>query len=873
MHSRVQNLMEELWPYFLLLALTILFFYPVTILGQVFYYNQDLMIQNYPHAYLFRKGLLSLNLPLYDFRSGLGYPLFAEGQTAFFNPLNIILYSLLPMKVAFSLVAPVTLFLTASLAYLYFSRFTASRSSPLIGAVSLAFSLFFINHVGHTNILLTAMWIPGIFLALDSLLLRSGNQGNTSIGCFKPTAALAILFALQFLSGHPQITLITIAGAYIYLITRSILDIFTPSIKTHFPKPLLLIRDVGLLAAAIILGIAAASLQVLPSLELLTRSGRLAGVSGVAGYYSLPPSQLLSYLHPMLFGVSTPFDPGTYIGKDSFAELSGYFGLVPTVLFLSSLFIIPLFLRTLSPAVPSKSPLVSQNPPEPDGSADSTLSSRALAFIVLAIISLFIMLGKYTPFWAISSWLDLGLFRSPARFAVLFIFAAVSLAVIQLDLILGGNPRPEKKRPALEGYARRVLSKTAVVTSLLLGLYLLFLIFSWILITSGRFEKITAGLIGERAALTEPAKTVKEREERIINKLSELKFRLNPLYPWAQRPLLIGVLMLLSLTLLRRSGGRDDSPSDIRRPIFDVRRVIPALLILTTFVDLYVLGSGLNPTEEKSKVFKEPSYFKLLSKERDKYRIFSTHNTWRFKKPDQDLLDLLPGNLNLLYDLDSANHYGALPLASYERLFTLKSLYGTPGAANAELHGQSTEGLGETPFFSFDLLDGLAVRYVITKTPISSPKAPDKEGREPEYRLIFNNGKTRAYESRSYRPKFFQRAIPEQLQEASKLADPGFDPRKDIPVTVSYGDVGSIGWTYSKENPSIIVTTLLDYPGILILIDGRSVEKLTNKNGLLYFRVPYGKHQIKITYDSPTFRRGLTISIFTLLFLAIILIL
>src|SRR5262249_48835360 len=139
------------------------------------------------------------------------------------------------------------------------------------------------SHLGHTDRIAAAAWLPWVVLAVEELYLEARWRWG----------ALGSLFiALQFLAGEPQMSCYTaiVAGAYglFFLKLREEKDL-----RRRFLFGSLAMSVCGVLLSAI---------QLLPGLELLKQGERAALSYDYFAGVSFPPQQLFQMIFPYFYG-------------------------------------------------------------------------------------------------------------------------------------------------------------------------------------------------------------------------------------------------------------------------------------------------------------------------------------------------------------------------------------------------------------------------------------------------------------------------------------------------------------------------------------------------------------------------------------------
>lgn len=261
----------------------------------------DVIRQIYPWRVLaidlFKQGLL----PLWNIFSFAGTPLMANLQSSVFYPINILFF-FLPNQLAwlgYILLQPImaTLFM-----YLFIRSCNLSKIAALIAGLGFAFFgyvmvWFEMGIIGHT-----ALYLPLILWALQRF-------SQTSKSFYLGFIALGIFFSI--LAGHAQTAVYCILMATLYLLV-----ILFPKLKNKARWQSLL---------ALFLGILLASIQILPTLELMIYSARDSTNSAETFFnYIIPWSHLAMLLAPDFFGNPAA---GNFWGKD-YAEFMSYSGIV-----------------------------------------------------------------------------------------------------------------------------------------------------------------------------------------------------------------------------------------------------------------------------------------------------------------------------------------------------------------------------------------------------------------------------------------------------------------------------------------------------------------------------------------------------------------
>ena len=244
--------------------------------GRAFFNHGDLYAYHWPLRHHTAAALAEGRLPFWDPYIMLGVPHAANPQTALFYPASVLGF-LLPAVTALVWDQVLHLLWAALGAYLLSRSARLPRAVSAALAASYALSPFLVYRVtaGIPTLIAALSWAPWAWLAWLS----------------GPAPLLAAVFALQFLSGHPQFLVVNAAAMGLWSLTK-------PARLTLWAR----------LAAGAAGALALAAAQWLPTLELLLGSNRSGWPEQFRAAYSLRLRDLLLWLSPGAFG--TPLNGG-----------------------------------------------------------------------------------------------------------------------------------------------------------------------------------------------------------------------------------------------------------------------------------------------------------------------------------------------------------------------------------------------------------------------------------------------------------------------------------------------------------------------------------------------------------------------------------
>ncbi len=374
-----------------LAALTLAFFWKIALTNRVLA-GLDVFAYFYPYRDFVSAALRAGRLPLWNPYLFMGAPLLANSQAAVLYPLHWpLIWLSTPKQVAWSIVLHV--WLAGAGTYL-FARL-ALRLRPLpsfVAGTIFALGGFLGAQVEHLNQLNASAWLPWLLLCLEGAMTEGWRRWLALLGG-------GAVVALALLAGHTQAAYIVLFGAAVYIVLREWWDPAGPKWRTA-------LRGLAALVGMVVMGIALAAGQLLPTLELSRLSVRSGGLPyNEAASFSLKPTLVFKALLPPL------------VWAPPFSEYVAYVGLVGLVLVVVGGWAV---LR-----------------PRQSGVGQKGILPHGRAILVLSLLGIFLALGAYNPVYYLLYRVVPGfdLFRAPARWLLLYSFGAATLAGIGLEIL------------------------------------------------------------------------------------------------------------------------------------------------------------------------------------------------------------------------------------------------------------------------------------------------------------------------------------------------------------------------------------------------------------------------------------------------------
>lgn len=236
----------------------------------------------FPQKQVMAEALRNNQIPLWHDRTGLGYPLLAESQAGVFYPLNPFLYRFLDINSAYSTTVVLHYILAFLLTWRFVRTQNVSHGSALLAAVIFVYG-WFPARVSLEWSIIGGVWFPASLWMTDRLLRKPS---------LRRFACLSFVFAAHLLAGHFTLAFITQLCCCGYAVIRGWQNSREESATGIQTTRSIRKSGVAVLpvAGAILVSLALASVQLIPTLELKRLSQR-EGVSTVfdPGYGHLPP--------------------------------------------------------------------------------------------------------------------------------------------------------------------------------------------------------------------------------------------------------------------------------------------------------------------------------------------------------------------------------------------------------------------------------------------------------------------------------------------------------------------------------------------------------------------------------------------------------
>lgn len=316
--ERLIEFLKESAIVIILLLLTVLCFWRIftTNPKDQHSFSADFEVQNYVFRNYAAQSLRKGEIPLWNPYAYSGSPFNSDPQTAIFYPPNIIYTFLLKdgkLKYQNVELQPIFhIFLAGLFMYIFAKALKLSRAASFVSAVSFMFCGFLIINIGHIITQNASVWLPMVLM----LLLKTFEKKSYFFAILT-----GLSYGISLLAGHPHMSyyvLLTMAGFTFYNIYPQIKE------KEGFKE---IAKSLLFFGIVLITSFGVAAIQLIPTYEMVTMSARARSYYEFVTQYSLPPSNLITFFIPFFF-----WGPPFWGGRWGFSEIHSYIGIIPLIL-------------------------------------------------------------------------------------------------------------------------------------------------------------------------------------------------------------------------------------------------------------------------------------------------------------------------------------------------------------------------------------------------------------------------------------------------------------------------------------------------------------------------------------------------------------
>ncbi len=784
----------------------------------------DLVLENYAWKKFIVESLRAGEIPLWNPYLFAGVPFLAAGQHSALYPFSLLFY-ILPIARAFGYFVALQLALAALNAYVLTRVLGLNRLASAVSGIVYAFSGFMVVSTTFPMVIATAAWLPAI-LACIELVLRSREAQRRVFFALVG----AILLGIQFLAGHAEFSIyILIIGGFFTLWRAATLLLHwrradKPTGNSAALEAQRLGTRLSLLAAMVIVGVAIASVQLIPLYELVQHNFRSGSVSfqDVVGW-AYPKYQVIAFLMPDFFGNPThhsyldvfdltnhPAPAGTiFWGKENYVEAGSYVGILPLVL---AAIAVVAGLQSLIARRRSASGAR-------EAQAEWPYEWATWLFAALALLSLLFIFG--TPLYGLLFYLVPGFnqLHTPFRWVFPYTLSMSVLAGIGIEVL--------SRRPAFSTKA---------------GLW------GWLLVSLGG-----AGLAG--LVLTwigrAPILALADRVVASVGRVSAAFDSGRMLYSYEFRNILIFACALIGAgTVIRLSQSSRSLPARLGGlPVWQ------PLALIVVVADLFIIGMPFySATDARLAEFTPPAV-KFLQQDPSLFRITSYD-----QRGDAGEKVFNP-NSGMLFGLADIRGYDSIIPKQYAELMGLL-------APQDELLANRIAAFYGPDPLSSPLVNLLNVKYVLTKRPL--PNAG--------YTLVYDD-EIKIYRNDRVLARAFMvpnaRVLPDRAALLAEMKR--FDPTREVlldqepgttaqevrascdyaPVSVDRYAGSEAIFTSNQTCSGWLVLSDSYFSGWIAQLDGQDTALYRADYNFRAVYVPAGEHKVRFKYSPISFRAGI----------------
>ena len=264
----------------------------------------------YPSRYYLYDTLKNGSFPFWTERILTGFPIYADSERGYLNPLNTISVLMFGPFTSYKILHFAFYLLGSVSFYMFLKRKGANLLGTFAATVIYFFSFFHLYHAQHFNFELTTFSFPLALLFVDVFLEKSQ---------LRQLIYLAILIALLIYFGSFQSVVLVFGGSILYLLVSV--------------SKLPLRKKLYTIGVSLFLIFALTAPQIIPTLQLYAQSTRvLHGISYHEG--SFLPVMLVNAVYPYLFGTGADYKWNQVSDEYYIHETYVYIGIVAIILAL-----------------------------------------------------------------------------------------------------------------------------------------------------------------------------------------------------------------------------------------------------------------------------------------------------------------------------------------------------------------------------------------------------------------------------------------------------------------------------------------------------------------------------------------------------------
>jgi hypothetical protein len=275
------KLIKENVAFIVFFAFTIFIFLGKQIIMKEAMLRGDFLAQFYPWMQAYAESIKDFTFPFWSRYFHSGFPLMAEGQIGGFYPLNILMFFLLPFKIAYNYSVILHFLLAGCFSYAYARKVGAEQWGGALAALLFCFGSAYAGAFYSIVTLRTLIWFPLVLLLFEYFISSKKLLYIVIAG---------IIAGMQFLAGFIQLAAYSFVFYLVYMAYSFYLK------RISWKKSILAIFIFSSLV--IIVG----SPQLLLTYNLARVTARTSSSLGFALWKSFSPISFFSVIFPKWMG-------------------------------------------------------------------------------------------------------------------------------------------------------------------------------------------------------------------------------------------------------------------------------------------------------------------------------------------------------------------------------------------------------------------------------------------------------------------------------------------------------------------------------------------------------------------------------------------
>ncbi len=290
---------------------TVAFFWRILLSPDVYFpVGGDFIFQDFPRNVFAAHSLQSGEIPLWNPYTMTGQPFAIDPNVGFFYPLKLLLMLVVPGFTyrEMELLLILHYLLSGLFTYALGRDLGMTKSGAVTAGLAFMFSGFMIGQMEHPYIVITAMWLPLVFLFLRRAILHGGTTDALLAGIF---------LAISIFGGHQQFSIMMVMWILLWLA-----GYWLVVNRSAFWRN---VRSMALIFGS---AFAASAVQILPAVEIIGQSIRGQVGAAEAAAINLPPIGWITLISPHFFGPTSMEAESVWNGYGNWNEAYGYVGVI-----------------------------------------------------------------------------------------------------------------------------------------------------------------------------------------------------------------------------------------------------------------------------------------------------------------------------------------------------------------------------------------------------------------------------------------------------------------------------------------------------------------------------------------------------------------